>query len=74
MNAKNAPIAYYNITTPNAELGSLKGMERNNFNIVNDMYIEKWKNSAFKNDALKNVGLHFRILIFPFHANILHDI
>jgi hypothetical protein len=30
--------------------------------------------SAFKNDAMKNVGLHFTILIFAFHANILHDI
>ena len=64
-------IAYYDT---NAELCSLKGIERNNFTIVNDMYIEKWKNSAFQNDALKNVGLRFRILIFPFHANILHDI
>jgi hypothetical protein len=36
------------ITTPNAALGSLKGITENKFTIANDMYFGKWKKVHLK--------------------------
>ena len=48
MNEKSALITYYNITTPNAALGSLKGMAENKFTKANDINFGKWKNVHLK--------------------------